>query len=67
MVLAAIMAINFVIVNLVETKTLIAKIQEAIKANPSGIFHCLPLFALIPSPMMVFVFSWYTAGAEYFM
>ena len=46
------MAINFIVVNLVETKALIARMQRAIQANPERGFWYVSFVAFIAAPFL---------------
>lgn len=52
MLLAAIMAINFIIVNITETKQLINRLQNEIKSNPERGFWYISFAAFICSPFL---------------
>lgn len=46
------MAINFIVVNLVETKALIARMQRAIQTNPERGFWYVSFAAFIAAPFL---------------
>jgi Na+/H+ antiporter NhaD/arsenite permease-like protein len=46
------MAINFIIVNLVETKSVIARVQDTIRENPEKGFWYVSLAAFVCAPFL---------------